>query len=91
VSANINLSNKGSPTKGNTQDSNNYSLKKDDPIEECDTQCDPKSITVTITKHLCNPCPGFYSDIFRSIKIVCEDPSHKSNERVDLEGEERLP
>ncbi len=32
---------------------------------------------VIVTKHLCIPCPRLYSDIFKTILIVCKDPSHK--------------
>lgn len=33
-------------------------------------------LKITITKHLSNPCPGFYTDIFKKSWIICKDPSH---------------
>lgn len=35
-------------------------------------------IKITITTHLCKPCPIFYTDIFNKVLIVCKDPSHKN-------------
>ncbi len=32
---------------------------------------------VIVTKHLCIPCPRLYTDIFKSILIVCNHFSHK--------------
>lgn len=88
MSSNINSSNKGSPTIGNTHDSNNYSFEKNNSVERCHALSNSKSKVVTITRHLCNPCPGLYSDIFGSVKIICKDPSHGSNDQVDLGGNE---
>ena len=89
MSDNNNSSNKRSSTIDNTRLSNNYSFEKSDSIIRCHTPNDPKSKSqvVTITRHLCNPCPGLYSDIFGSIKIVCKDPSHGNNDLVDFRGE----
>ena len=34
---------------------------------------------VTVTSHLCLPCPRLYTNIFKTILIVCKDSSHKDD------------
>lgn len=39
--------------------------------------CERQMPEIIITKHLCEPCPGSYTDIFNKVLIICKDPSHK--------------
>jgi hypothetical protein len=36
-----------------------------------------KQEEIIITEHLGQPCPGYYTDIFNKVLIVCKDPEHK--------------
>jgi hypothetical protein len=40
---------------------------------------------IVITKHLCEPCPGSYTDIFNKVLIICRDPSHTKSCRNRVE------
>lgn len=42
------------------------------------SECRSKKLVV-ITKCLCDPCPRLYTDIFKTILIVCNHLSHKND------------
>jgi hypothetical protein len=44
---------------------------------------DSHADNVDSTEHLCVPCPRLYTDIFKTILIVCKDPSHKDDKYTD--------
>lgn len=45
-------------------------------------------LEITITKHLSNPCPQFYTDIFGKAWITCKHPAHKKlSNRSVMESE----
>ena len=52
---------------------NNYSNMKNSNIKNLN---DNPSKTIIITKHLSEPCPVYYVDYFKSVNIICKDPSH---------------
>jgi hypothetical protein len=69
---------------------NNLSTLNNDCIDKQDyshrqlkesTSNPPK--VIIITKHLCLPCPRLYTDIFKTILIVCKDPAHKDDNYTD--------
>ena len=55
---------------------NKHSSEKDNLLKEPHDFSKSKSREVIITKHLCDPCPRLYTDIFKTFVIICRDPSH---------------
>jgi hypothetical protein len=47
-----------------------------------DSKFDLNLKCITVTKHLCEPCPGTYIDILKTIRIVCKDPSHYPDDKT---------
>lgn len=77
MSANTNLSKKVSSTNKNTKNlDNNYSTGK--KLQEEENKIKSK-IKITITEHLCIPCPRVYTDIFDTVVIVCKHRSHSQD------------
>ena len=75
--------NNGLPNNNSTTNTNTLNLDNN-CFDEQDNCCYWKlrdslystSKVVVITKHLSIPCPRLYTDIFKTILIVCKDPSH---------------
>lgn len=78
-------SNNTSPTSLNNDNMNNNCCSIDalNVNETMETLIDNHSEIVVITKHLCSPCPRMYTDIFKTILIVCKDPSHQHDDYLD--------
>jgi hypothetical protein len=62
---------------------NNYSKDELNIDEYLKNLSISKSKIVIVTKHLCIPCPQMYTDIFKTILLVCKDPSHIQDESLD--------
>lgn len=77
MSPNTNSSEKNPSTSINGEPSdNNYSIESHSNIKDQDSKNDEITKTITVTKHLCDPCPILYVDYFKSVRILCKDPSH---------------
>ena len=76
MSANTNLSRIASTTKNTTNLHNNSS--KENKFDDIEYEYSSK-LKIVVTKHLCIPCPRLYTDIFKTILIICKDPSHKDD------------
>lgn len=70
-----------SPNTNSSRDKSSTYIKRDQVyniISKNDKRRIENSLLeITITKHLSNPCPRFYTDIFKKAWIVCKDPAHK--------------
>jgi hypothetical protein len=77
MSPNINSSDEKPPTLIHKRKlDNNTSSQNHENLFNTNNKPDPSSKNIVITKHLCNPCPGVYTDILKTIKIICKDPTH---------------
>ncbi len=77
MSPNTNSSEEKSPTLVNERKSdNNSSDKNQQNLGNLHNKIDPTLKNIVITKHLCEPCPGVYTDILKTLYIVCKDPNH---------------
>lgn len=64
-------------------DNNNCSHDRISDNKQIKDLVDRQPKIVTVTEHLCNPCPRLYTDIFNIILIVCDHQSHKNNRYSD--------
>jgi len=75
MSPNINSSKSESSNYNNTNSlHNNYSATENKSLNS-----DAPKIKITITNHLCNPCPKYYTDVFNKVLIECKHPSHNQH------------
>ena len=82
MSPNTNSSEAKSSTLVNKRRSDNNSSDQNPQITNLSNKNDPNLKYITVTKHLCEPCPGTYIDILKTIKIICRDPSHYHDDQL---------
>ena len=82
---NNSISNNNSSTIINSDDfyNNSYSIHRLCVSHNIQELVDRHAEIVVITQHLCVPCPRLYTDIFKTILIICKDQSHKGGRYAD--------